>query len=143
MYLIWAVHQKLLSNFLWNKQGLLVFNVRLAMFSIGFCCLFYTIYDCTVNILLHPTPHNTEKCVIFQWFTCVFSMSDACLMWLFGLCNRSVSNVKPRGLFRLVILVLLFSLKIQRFMYLCQCLSHHYSKVKTFFSKSWAFITQW
>lgn len=51
---------------------------------------------------------NAEKCVNFHWFTCVLSMSDACLTWLFGHCNRWVSNVKPRGLLRLVVLVLLF-----------------------------------
>lgn len=54
----YELYIKSCQMFVKQKQGSLVFKVRLAMFSIWFCCLFQMIYDCTV-ILLCPTPHNT------------------------------------------------------------------------------------
>lgn len=89
-----------------------------------FVAFFKTTYDCTVNILLHPTPYNTEKCS-----PCLMPVYSDCLAFVI------VSNVKPRGLLRLVVLVLFFMfLKFQRFTYLCQCFNHYYPIMKTFFS---------
>lgn len=74
------------------------------------------------NLWLHSeyfvTPDSSRHWKLFLSDSLVcFSMSDACLMWLFGICNI-VSNVKLRSSVRLVasvIFVLLCFLRFQNF----------------------------